>query len=294
MNKSDDLRVAVISTCSPYDLYLIQQIANHFNLCGIIRPVPGQKPGRKLNWRNFLKRPLAMISAKLNMVFIEYFFRRSNANALRVLFGDTPPALESTIIDIPAWAINDPDSVLKISRLKPDVIVVSGAPVLKPEVIRIAERTCLNVHYGISPEYRGEHCLFWPLQLGDYDNIGTTIHHVAEAIDSGKTIGRGFLQIAPDDTEDSISVKCSILAAGMIITILQHLDRYKSGREVESESGENKGRFIRYRDRKIWHNLRFAFKRHILGHRLPDKPERIDWFLPDASSRAAMGPSEPA
>ena len=147
---------------------------------------------------------------------------------------------------------------------------------LVPEIFNIPRLACLNIHYGIAPNYRGEHSLFWPLSLGDYQNIGITIHHIAEGIDTGSPLARGFPQLDDSDTEKSISLKCTRLAPRLLIPILESMVNTGSSPQLKPPEKVDGGLFIRYQDRKLRHDLAHETRRHIGRARPPLQPERIE------------------
>ena len=271
---SSDLRILIISTCSPGDLYFIREVGARFNVCAILRPVSA--PARKPNWKNFLKRPIKVLNGKINQRFMAYQSHRKNAWVSRSLFGEAAPPLPENMVDITTAAINHPTTVEKTADYAPDVILVSGGPVLAPEIFNIPRLACLNIHYGIAPNYRGEHALFWPLRVGDYQNIGITIHHIAEGIDTGRPLVRGFPQLNHSDTEQSISLKCVRMAPRLLIPILDAMVDTGSAPRLKPAGRANDGLFIRYQDRKLWHDLAYETRRHLGRTRPPVQPECIE------------------
>src|SRR5437660_4737766 len=72
-----------------------------------------------------------------------------------------------------------------LQSLAPDVITVYGTNVIKASVIALPRLGILNMHTGISPEYRGSDTVFWPLYDERPEWIGVTVHLLDEGIDSG-------------------------------------------------------------------------------------------------------------
>lgn len=89
---------------------------------------------------------------------------------------------------IPTQRIDDanaPDCLEALKRLAPDVLIVLGTSILGAPVLAIPERAALNVHGGIVPEYRNVHSDVWAVLHGDASNVGTSIIHLDEGIDTG-------------------------------------------------------------------------------------------------------------
>jgi hypothetical protein len=83
---------------------------------------------------------------------------------------------------------NVPEAEKQIRALEPAVVVVFGAPILKPSVLSLGTLATVNVHLGIPPKYRGNHTIFWALKRRDFDNVGACLHHVAPGVDAGNVL----------------------------------------------------------------------------------------------------------
>lgn len=92
---------------------------------------------------------------------------------------------------------NDAEAVEALRRLAPDVLVVLGTSILRAPVLAIPSRAALNVHGGIVPQYRNVHSEVWAVLHGDGANVGTSILHLDEGIDSGAVALAGRVEGAP-------------------------------------------------------------------------------------------------
>ena len=68
---------------------------------------------------------------------------------------------------------------------KPDVIVVYGTRIIRSNIFERAGRITLNMHTGLSPFYRGDSTLFWPVYYNDPTHLGVTVHELVASIDGG-------------------------------------------------------------------------------------------------------------
>ena len=107
---------------------------------------------------------------------------------------------------------NDPSSVALLRRMKPDVCLVFGTAILRGDTLRIAGRYLLNIHGGIVPAYRNVHSEFWAVLRDDIANIGVTILHLDEGIDSGAIALRHRLPVDPAESLFSIRYRNARLA----------------------------------------------------------------------------------
>jgi folate-dependent phosphoribosylglycinamide formyltransferase PurN len=84
--------------------------------------------------------------------------------------------------------INSKPDQDKLKTIKPDLILLAGAPVLSRSTIQCARIACLNPHEGITPLYAGNSPFVWPLYEKRFECIGFTIHLVDPIIDGGPVI----------------------------------------------------------------------------------------------------------
>jgi methionyl-tRNA formyltransferase len=67
-----------------------------------------------------------------------------------------------------------------------DVVIVFGSSYIKePLVTKLIKKKAINIHTGISPQYRGVDCNFWALFDGNPHLVGATIHLLDRGLDSG-------------------------------------------------------------------------------------------------------------
>jgi folate-dependent phosphoribosylglycinamide formyltransferase PurN len=72
----------------------------------------------------------------------------------------------------------------------PDVLLLAGAPILRPSLYGLARRTALNRHLGLVPEFRGSDCTLWAFALDKPESAGYSIHVVKERVDAGDVVLR--------------------------------------------------------------------------------------------------------
>ena len=92
-----------------------------------------------------------------------------------------------------------------LNSLEPELIIVFGTSILKPQILSIAKKFTLNIHGGIVPKYRNVHSDFWAISKNDLKNIGTSIIHLDPGIDTGDIAIQGIVDI--DSTDSIFSIK---------------------------------------------------------------------------------------
>ena len=87
------------------------------------------------------------------------------------------------------------DAVLERLRiLAPDLGLVYGSPILKPELFEIPTMGTLGIHHGKVPEYRGNKTTFWAMWAGE-ETAGVTIQKIEAGLDTGAVVKQGEVPI---------------------------------------------------------------------------------------------------
>lgn len=84
--------------------------------------------------------------------------------------------------------INDIEILDIISRCKPDFIFVNGTRIISKKILDQIGIPVLNIHVGITPNYRGIHGGYWAIYNNDSKNFGVTLHFVDAGVDTGSVI----------------------------------------------------------------------------------------------------------
>jgi methionyl-tRNA formyltransferase len=120
--------------------------------------------------------------------------------------------------------VNDAECVAFIRDHAPDVIAVCGTSVLKPEVFTLASSGTVNVHTGITPEYRSADPIFWALYRGEPEKVGVTIHYVDRGIDTGPILHQETVPVHAEDSLASIYVRCIRRGAELYSRALEEIE----------------------------------------------------------------------
>jgi folate-dependent phosphoribosylglycinamide formyltransferase PurN len=138
---------------------------------------------RRLGWLATLGQVAFMaIVPRLNASATK---RRVNALiAAHAMSCETPPGFKIEHVD----SINDPVVIERLKAESPDVVLVSGTRIIKPNVLYAISAPFINTHAGITPQYRGVHGGYWALYNNDLQNFGSTIHLVDKGVDTGQVL----------------------------------------------------------------------------------------------------------
>jgi methionyl-tRNA formyltransferase len=100
-------------------------------------------------------------------------------------------------------SVNAPETRTHLRKLAPDVVVLSGTRIVRDETLQAAKAPVLNIHAGITPEFRGVHGGYWALWLGQSQNFGATLHLVDAGVDTGKVLTH--VRPAPDPQDNFVT-----------------------------------------------------------------------------------------
>ncbi len=90
--------------------------------------------------------------------------------------------------------IHAPEVLDHLFGLAPDLGLIYGSPILKPELFEIPALGTLGIHHGKVPEYRGKKTMFWAMYNRE-KTAGVTIQKVNAGLDTGQVVKVGEVQI---------------------------------------------------------------------------------------------------
>ncbi len=170
--------------------------------------------------------------------------------------------------------INHPDVVRLARELQPDLICVFGTSLIRGELLNEGRLGIVNLHGGLSPEYRGADCTFWALYNGEPEKVGCTLHYIDAGIDTGRLIAHVSPVVREGDTELVLFWRAVQDSAQVYA---EAIDRLSKGRLLGlAQAG--KGRLYQVKDRGLGHEK-------ALDSRLPamlagiELPRRVRWFM---------------
>lgn len=180
--------------------------------------------------------------------------------------------------------LHSPEALRFVLELQPDLGVVFGTRILKPELFEIPRLGSINIHKRKVPEYRGGGPIgLWEL-LDDQTDIGVTVHRVAVQVDAGDVLHSAVIRVDPYDTLDSLGWKADVVGDDLLIrTIADHASGH-----VRARPQPPGGRTFRTPPPHELHRLRA----HIRSRRPPPplyRPSRPLWKL--AGRVAVLGPA---
>lgn len=179
---------------------------------------------RRLGWR-------AVFGQVLFMALVLPRLRRgasARLAAIREAHGLRPDPLPvSRVTSI--TSVNASETHELLHRLAPDVVVLSGTRIIKPDTLRAAGAPVLNVHAGITPEFRGVHGGYWALWTGRPQDFGATLHLVDAGVDTGAVLAH--LRTGSEPKDNFVTYPLLQLAAALP-ALVRVLDGLSKGRAL--------------------------------------------------------------
>jgi methionyl-tRNA formyltransferase len=118
-----------------------------------------------------------------------------------------------------------------LAELRPDVAVVAAyGRILPADALAAPRLGCLNVHASLLPELRGAAPAQWAIAHG-LRETGVTIMQMDEGLDTGDILLKAALQIAPDETGETLLPRLGALGAD---ALREALPRLAAGRLVRT------------------------------------------------------------
>jgi methionyl-tRNA formyltransferase len=116
-----------------------------------------------------------------------------------------------------------PGFLAELKALAPEVIVVAAyGQLLRPALLAIPPRGCLNVHASLLPKYRGAAPVNWALIKGE-QVTGVTMMLIDETLDTGPILLQAELEIDPADNAQTLQERLARLGAETLLRALEGL-----------------------------------------------------------------------
>jgi len=138
------------------------------------------------------------------------------------------------------------EEILKVE--KPELIVVYGTAILKDPIFSKAQQTTLNMHTGLSPHYRGDSTLFWPVYFDDAEHLGVTVHKLVADVDGGDIVYTGQVKYDSGDNEAQLFAKGVQVGTELYLQAAQEV---LDGTVVYHPQDLSKGREFRWIHRTV-------------------------------------------
>ena len=204
--------------------------------------------------------------------------RRYSGNPeAKFFFPDGEPRLDHPELVREVPHINHPEVVKLAREFKPDLICVFGTSLIRGDLLKEGRLGILNLHGGLSPEYRGADCTFWALYNGEPEKVGCTLHYIDAGIDTGRLIAHISPEVRAGDSELELFWRAVQDSAEVYAEAVARLAQGESLGMAQP----GKGRLYQVKDRGLRHERDLTAR--LLSGMLAGiaLPRRIRWFTPE-------------
>ena len=116
------------------------------------------------------------------------------------------------------------DGVDTLKKLKPDIMItVAYGQILTQQIIDIPKHGIINVHASLLPKYRGASPIQTAIIKGETCS-GITIMQTDIGLDTGDILAAEKVEIANDDTAESLGRKLSAIGAELLLETLNNIE----------------------------------------------------------------------
>ncbi|MDX2456573.1 MAG: formyl transferase [Gammaproteobacteria bacterium] len=268
----DKLRILVLCGRSPRHLYVANALCEAAEVLAIVQETGGEWNARKvfktLRPDNFFRKVWRWLRDRRRYT--------GNREAL-FFFADGEPVLDQPELVKEVTHINHPDVIRLADELDPDLVAVFGTSLIRGDLLQRGRLGIVNLHGGLSPEYRGADCTFWALYNAEPEKIGCTLHYIDAGIDTGRLIAHVSPEITPDDDELMLFWRSVKDSAQVYAELIHKLEKGESPGVVQP----GKGRLYQVKQRGLRQEL--AVERRLRAGMLCDLNLglRVRWFPAD-------------
>jgi len=144
--------------------------------------------------------------------------------------------------------VKEPEFIVKVRELKPEVIVVAAfGQILPKEILDIPPYGCINVHASLLPKYRGAAPIQAAIINGEKET-GVTIMHMDVGLDTGDIILQEKIPISEDETGGSLHDKLASLGAKLLVRALEQL---KNGTALRIPQDNSQATYAKMLDKEM-------------------------------------------
>ena len=266
------LSVIILCGQSPRHLYFANQLCNACKPLAIIQEGGHDDPLKKII--NLLLNP-AKLCRKV-WRWLRDRKRYAGNQEARFFFAEKPAQLARNDLRVEVPHINHPDVIKIIDEQCPDVIAVFGTSLLKGELLEKGRLGIINLHGGLSPEYRGADCTFWALYNQEPEKVGCTIHYINAGIDTGNIIAHVSPEIKETDDELTLFWRAVRDSTDAFAELLDRMEKGEALGAIQT----HKGSLYQVKDRGLRHEKKLEALLHNGLLKNLNLGKRVTWFKP--------------
>lgn len=218
-------RIAWIGGDQPRHLYYINEIAKEFDIAGGVMQERGN--------------PIPLMDETLKAIdkhnMDKHFWDRKQAEDF--YFGEQKPP-NFPLLKVTKEELNTLNTAEFIRNIKPDLVLVFGAGMIREPLMSALPKDTINLHLGLSPRYRGAATLFWPFYFLEPNWAGTTFHYIVDTPDGGDIIHQVVPELSENDKIHDVACKAVLKSTTEALRLLKTYPDWKKYPQ-KPEGGKN-------------------------------------------------------
>lgn len=144
--------------------------------------------------------------------------------------------------------IKEASAIDRLRQFEADIFVVAAyGKILSKEILDMPKYGCINAHASLLPKYRGAAPIQWSIIDGE-KLTGVTIMQMDEGLDTGDMLFKSVVEIADDDTADTLYDKLSVCGGSLIV---EALDRIETGDIHPIKQDNSQATYAKILDKKL-------------------------------------------
>lgn len=225
------MRILGITGDIPRHLYLQKLILQKFGLVGAISMVRDRSAPAPPEFATASDAALYKYHFSLRDQVEHETYGRLEANRL---FADIPH------IRLEREELNGARACGLVDELAPDIVVITGAGMIRPPLFERLPRMTINVHLGLSPWYRGAAGLFWPFYNLEPACAGVTFHRIDAQADTGPVVHQCTPELRRGDRMHDVAARAVVTAGDALLKLIE---KHKMGRRLAEHLQKPNGRY---------------------------------------------------
>lgn len=164
--------------------------------------------------------------------------------------------------------INSADTIQYIRGLEPALVFVFGTRMISKDLFSLLSCPVINMHWGLSPQYRGEGIVS-ALAYEGPKALAVTVHYLDQTSDGGDIIFQHPIEVSQGDNFYSIGLKMAVEGTGLFLRVVRYLDQGAALPRSRQDLSKGKLFSIDYMRRhpelrkRAWNNLQAYIRKNL-------------------------------
>lgn len=177
---------------------------------------------RKIQRLGFLKSLELISSAPITA----HFWRRDRAARDALIDALPRPVVDLAKVKVQVvHSVNGSDAMQAITESRADLMLQTGAGVLKRQTFSIPRLGTINMHHGIAPLIKGMQSPYWALYERRPEWLGATVHEIDDGIDTGSPLAYAPITAEPGEGYPELFARATQKGVRKMLDVLECLNR---------------------------------------------------------------------